>query len=85
MKWLDWKKQEGNCKHCKMFYIDEVPRNFEDPKLGLQALEFPVICKHCPRTRFYAVRKKINAFITPEEYEKIPKFEIKRRGKKNKW
>ncbi len=57
MKWIDWKKEEGNCKHCKMFYIDEVPRNFEDPKLGLQALEFPVICKHCSRTRFYVVRK----------------------------
>lgn len=77
MKWLDWEKIEGSCRYCKMFFIDEVPKKFEDPKLGLQVLEFPVTCKHCSRTRFYAVRKEISARGTPRPEDHFPYDETK--------
>lgn len=85
MNWLEWKTFEIKCLHCGEEATDKVPTQFEDEKLGLQALEYPINCVKCSRTRFYAVRKKIKAFVSPEDYEKIPKFEIKRRCKKNKW
>lgn len=85
MKWINWKEQLGICKNCHKKFIDNVPKNFEDEKIGLSSLEYPIICEGCQRTRFYAVTKEIKSFISPEEFQKIPKFLVKRRGKKNKW